>query len=135
MGVRLNTLLVDTHVLHWWSAEPERLSVSATEALESADELAVAAITWYELAWLARHGRIRVSRPIGAWLGLLARSVRTAPLTPAIAASAVGLPPTFPSDPADRVIYATAVKHGWQLVTKDARLRHHRDSPSVLTIW
>ena len=112
MGVRLNTLLVDTHVLHWWSAEPERLSVSATEALESADELAVAAITWYELAWLARHGRIRVSRPIGAWLGLLARSVRTAPLTPAIAASAVGLPPTFPSDPADRVIYATAVEHG-----------------------
>ena len=135
MGVRLNTLLVDTHVLHWWSAEPDRLSVSATEALESADELAVAAITWYELAWLARHGRIRVSRPIGAWLGLLARSVRTAPLTPAIAASAVGLPPTFPSNPADRVIYATAVEHGWQLVTKDARLRHHRDSPSVLTIW
>ena len=31
----------------------------ATEALESVDELAVAAITWYELAWLARHGRIR----------------------------------------------------------------------------
>ena len=131
----MNTLLVDTHVLHWWSAEPDRLSVSATEALESADELAVAAITWYELAWLARHGRIRVSRPIGAWLGLLARSVRTAPLTPAIAASAVGLPPTFPSDPADRVIYATAIEHGWQLVTKDARLRNHRDSPSVPTIW
>ena len=131
----MNTLLVDTHVLHWWSAEPDRLSVSATEALESADELAVAAITWYELAWLARHGRIRVSRPIGAWLGLLARSVRTAPLTPAIAASAVGLPPTFPSDPADRAIYATAIEHGWQLVTKDARLRNHRDSPSVPTIW
>ena len=95
----MNTLLVDTHVLHWWSAEPDRLSVSATEALESADELAVAAITWYELAWLARHGRIRVSRPIGAWLGLLARSVRTAPLTPAIAASAVGTAANIPQQP------------------------------------
>lgn len=25
---------------------------------DEADELAVAAITWFELAWLARHGRI-----------------------------------------------------------------------------
>ena len=49
------TLLVDTHVLQWWSAEPDRLSSPASEALENADELAVCTITWYELAWLARH--------------------------------------------------------------------------------
>lgn len=131
----MSALLVDTHVLHWWSAEPERLSAAAVAALEDAEELAVAAITWYELGWLAVRGRISVSLPVGTWLGHLAGSVRTAALTPAIAATAVGLPRTFPGDPADRLIYATAVEHGWKLVTKDDRLRRHRGSPSVPTIW
>ena len=35
---------------------------------------------------------------------------------------------------ADRLIYATAVEHGWQLVTKDNRLRRHRHPRSV-TVW
>lgn len=131
----MSALLVDTHVLHWWSAEPERLSAAAVTALEDADELAVAAISWYELGWLAMRGRISVSLPVGTWLGQLARSVRTAALTPAIAATAVALPHTFVGDPADRLIYATAVEHGWGLVTKDDRLRRHRGSPSAPTIW
>lgn len=131
----MSALLVDTHVLHWWSAEPERLSTPAVAALEDAEELAVAAITWYELGWLAVRGRISVGLPVGTWLGQLASSVRTAALTPAIAATAVGLPHTFPGDPADRLIYATAVEHGWRLVTKDDRLRRHSGAPSVPTIW
>lgn len=44
---------MDTHVVQWWSAEPDRLSSPAVAALEAADQLAVAAITWYELAWQA----------------------------------------------------------------------------------
>ena len=131
----MTALLADTHVLQWWSAEPGRLSATATSALEDAEELPVAAITWYELGWLARHGRISVSPPIGTWLDQLARSVRTVALSPSIAATAVSLPRTFPSDPADRLIYATAVEHGWKLVTKDDRLRRHRGSPTATTIW
>ncbi|MCY3560110.1 MAG: type II toxin-antitoxin system VapC family toxin [bacterium] len=131
----MTTLLVDTHVLQWWSAEPDRLSAAALDALEVADEVAVAAITWYELAWLAGHGRISVSRPIGAWLGDLARSVRTMALSPAIAVTAAALPPSFPSDPADRLIYATAIEHGLHLVTKDSPIRRHRASPAIRTIW
>ena len=131
----MSPLLVDTHILHWWSAEPERLSEAALTALDDAEELAVAAITWYELGWLARKGRIGVSLPIGTWLGHLAGAVRTAALSPAIAATAVALPDTFVGDPADRIIYATAVEHGWRLVTKDDRLRRHRGSPVVPTIW
>lgn len=131
----MTTLLVDTHVLQWWSAETGRLSSAAQDALEDAEELAVAAITWYELGWLARHGRISVSLPIGTWLSQLARSVRTAALSPSIATTAVSLPRTFPGDPADRLIYATAVEHGWKLVTKDKRIRSHRGAPSATTIW
>jgi PIN domain nuclease of toxin-antitoxin system len=128
------TVLLDTHVLHWWSAEPERLSARATSALSQADELAVAAISWFELAWLAQHERIVVTIPIRAWLDRLAEHVRTAALTHAIAHTAVSLPTSFPGDPADRLIYATAIEHGWRLVTRDARLRAHRH-PRPVTTW
>jgi PIN domain nuclease of toxin-antitoxin system len=130
----MSTLLLDTHVAHWWSAEPGRVSESAREALEEADELAVAAISWYELAWLARHERIGVNVPIRSWLQGLAAQLRTIGVTPAIADTAVALPSSFPGDPADRLIYATAIEHGLQLVTKDRAIRDHA-GPRSVALW
>jgi PIN domain nuclease of toxin-antitoxin system len=95
-------VLLDTHVVHWWSAEPKRLSQAASRAVAAADELAVAAITWFELAWLAEHERIRLTVPVGSWLRRLAQHVRTVGITPPIAVGAVSLPSSFPGDPADR---------------------------------
>lgn len=130
----MTTVLVDSHVLHWWSAEPAKLSRAATRALDSADELAVASISWFELAWLAEHGRIVLAIPTRTWLDELAADVRTLGTTPAVAATAVALPSSFPGDPADRLIYATAIEHGLDLVTKDRRLRQHRH-PRRVTVW
>lgn len=130
----MSTVVLDTHVIQWWSAEPNRLSRAATKAVSEADELAVAAISWFELAWLARHERIIVTIPIRSWLDQLAAHVRTIGITSAIADTAVALPSSFPGDPADRLIYATAIEHGWRLVTKDERLRAHRH-PRPLTLW
>lgn len=130
----MTTVLVDTHAIYWWSAESRRLSDAASRAIEQADELAVAAITWYELCWLAEHERIQVTIPVRSWLQQLAEQVRTVGITPAVAATAVSLPSSFPGDPADRLIYATAVEHGWRLVTKDRRLRSHRH-PRPVTVW
>ncbi len=130
----MTTVLLDSHVLHWWAAEPDRLSPVAAEALEAADELAVASVSWYELAWLARHDRIAVTVPIRSWLEGLAASVRSLGTTPAIADAAVSLPASFPGDPADRIIYATAIEHGLTLVTKDRRMRGFRHARKI-TIW
>jgi PIN domain nuclease of toxin-antitoxin system len=130
----VSALLLDTHVAHWWSAEPKRISAPARKALEDADELVLAAISWYELAWLAKHERIAVTVPIRSWLDGLASQLRTLGVTPAIADTAVGLPTSFPADPADRLIYATAIEHGLGLVTKDRAIRDH-DRPRSLTIW
>jgi PIN domain nuclease of toxin-antitoxin system len=126
--------MLDTHVVQWWSAEPERLSAAAATAVSEAQELAVSAISWFELAWLAEHERIRVSIPIRSWLEQLGAQVRTLSVTPAIADTAVSLPSSFPGDPADRLIYATAIEHGWRLVTKDDKLRGHRH-PRPITVW
>jgi PIN domain nuclease of toxin-antitoxin system len=130
----VTTVLLDSHVLHWWAAEPDRLSRAAGAVVDRADELAVASITWFELAWLARHDRIVVGIPIRSWLERLAESVRTIGTTPAIADTAVSLPASFPGDPADRIIFATAVEHGLTLVTKDRRLRTHRSARDI-ALW
>jgi PIN domain nuclease of toxin-antitoxin system len=130
----MTTILLDTHVIHWWSAEPDRLSPVAASALDGADELAVAAISWFELAWLAKHERIVVTIPVRTWLQQLAAQVRTVTLSPSIADAAVALPSSFPGDPADRLIYATAIEHGWRLVTKDRELRAHRH-PQPVALW
>lgn len=130
----MGAALLDTHVVHWWSAEPKRVSARARKKLESADELVIAAISWYELAWLARHERISVTVPIRSWLQGLGEQVRTLGVTPAIADTAVNLPASFPGDPADRLIYATAIEHGIDLVTKDRKIRDH-DKPRSLTVW
>lgn len=127
-------MLLDTHVVHWWSAEPQRVSSPARKALEGADELVVAAISWYELAWLARHERIAVTVPIRSWLDGLASQLHTIGVTPAIADTAVALPASFPGDPGDRLIYATAIEHGLDLITKDRGIRDH-DKPRSLTVW
>ncbi len=130
----MTTVVVDTHVLHWVSADPTQLSPTATRAIDEADHLAVSAITWYELAWLVRHERILVTIPPRAWLDRLASHVETVAVTPSIADTAVSLPTSFPRDPADRLIYATAIERGWRLVTKDRALRAHR-YPRPVTLW
>ena len=130
----MSAVVLDSHVLQWWSGEPERISAAAAKAIGEADELAVADISWFELAWLARHERIVLTIPIASWLDQLARQVRTITVTPAIAATAVALPSSFPGDPADRLIYATAAENGWRLITKDRRLRDHR-APQPVTLW
>src|SRR5215218_8904656 len=130
----MSAVLLDTHVVHWWSTEPERLSRPAQRVLDAADELLIAAISWYELGWLAERQRIVVDVPVRTWLEDLGAQVRTIGITPAIADTAVGLPSTFPRDPTDRIIYATAIEHGVKLVTRDRAITEH-DRPRSLVVW
>ena len=130
----MSAVLLDTHVVHWWSAEPERISGRASRALEGADDLLIAAISWYELAWLARHERIVLNIPIRSWLQSLGAQLRTIGGNPAIADTATALPASFPGDPADRLIYATAIEQGAKLVTKDGAIKEH-DRPRSLVVW
>jgi PIN domain nuclease of toxin-antitoxin system len=128
------TILLDTHALHWWASEPNRLSAPAVRAIDSADELAVAATSWYELARLVHRGRIGTSVPARAYVEGLARDVRTVAMTPSIAVAAAELPKSFPGDPADRQIYATALELGWRLVTVD-RDMHAHDPRGTIVLW
>lgn len=118
-------VLLDTHALLWWHADGDRLSDRARTAIEEAATVFVSPISSWEVATLVRKGRIVLDRPLVTWTNdLLAESgpARCAPLTPEVATVAGGLE-DFHGDPADRLIYATALVGRLPLVTKDRRLR------------
>jgi PIN domain nuclease of toxin-antitoxin system len=54
------------------------------------------------------------------------------PITSEIAVAAMELPPSYPGDPMDRIIGATALVEGLKLITSDAMIQR---SKAVQTIW
>jgi PIN domain nuclease of toxin-antitoxin system len=119
--------VLDTHAWLWWVDGDPRLSADAREAIERSDEILVSAISVWELATLERLGRLKLIPDTRVWTrrALSLDRVATAPVTPEVGMLAGSLPRPFPGDPADRVIYATALSHDAQLVTGDRRIVRH----------
>lgn len=118
-------IVLDSHALLWLAADPERLSDAAAGAIEHESELAVSTISIQEISYLVTRGRIEVGTPIGRWIrsALRAHQIEAVAPTVSIAVRAGSLDPeTFPGDPADRVIYATALELGVRLVTADQKI-------------
>lgn len=125
-------ILADTHVVVWLRTDPDRLGAGARAAIESADEIAISGISLWELSMLVSHGRLALDLPLAAYLDDVSRSCRVLPITAAVATAVADLPETFPTgDPADRIIYATALVHGLPLLSADAGLLAHDET----VIW
>ena len=128
-------ILLDTHVVIWLAFEPDKLSKRAKEAIRAArlqGGLAIAGISLFELAWLAERGRVETTLSVESLVRLCASRMTVLPITPEIAARAVGLPESYPKDPQDRLIGATALVEGLQLVTRDKQIKR---SGVVRVIW
>jgi PIN domain nuclease of toxin-antitoxin system len=119
--------VLDTHAWLWWVDGDPRLSARARAAIERSDELAVSAISVWELATLERLGRLKLIPDTRVWVrrALAQDRVASVPVTPEVGVLAGSLPVPFPGDPADRIIYATALSRETQLVTGDRRIVRH----------
>lgn len=120
-------IVLDTHVWLWWLGGDPRLSRRAREEIEDNDELGVSVISVWEAATLERLGRVRLLPDLRTWVrrALAGEGVRSVPVTPDVALAAGSLLPPFPGDPADRIIFATALETNAKLVSGDRRIARH----------
>lgn len=128
-------ILLDTHVLVWLVGARERLSPLASEAVDAAHELAISLASVQEIAYLAARGRLSMDRPVDAWIAAVLRVLEVRAIAPTISTAlrAGSLDPVeFHGDPADRLIYATAVEHDAKLISADEQLR---SSDPQRVIW
>ena len=129
-------ILLDTHVALWLTLESRGLTKKSTALLADArrqqETIAIASITLIETARLVAHGRISIQISLDAYMADLEARFTILPITAAVAAATTRLPATYPRDPADRIIAATALVHGATLITADQRIRKAK---AVRTLW
>jgi PIN domain nuclease of toxin-antitoxin system len=80
---RVEVIVVDTHVLVWWTNAYDKLSLVAREALEKTEVVAVSAITGWEVGILASRRRIEIEGDALWWMRNLAaaQNLRILPIT------------------------------------------------------
>lgn len=123
-------IVLDTHVLLWVDYAGKMLGKKARAEIERcwpSGEIAVSAITFWEVAMLQERRRIELRRSASEWRSeLLAAGLMEIPLDGAAAVRAAGFG-TLHDDPADRFIVAAALEQRAALMTADDKLLawHH----------
>jgi PIN domain nuclease of toxin-antitoxin system len=122
-------ILLDTHAAVWLANNDPALgqkSCSIALAARAENQLAISAISFWEIALLVAKDRLELhDRPAKLRAELLETGVIELALTGDIALLAVELK-NLHGDPADRFIAATAIAHDATLMTADARLLRWR---------
>ncbi|MGH9338037.1 MAG: type II toxin-antitoxin system VapC family toxin [Acidobacteriota bacterium] len=122
-------LLLDTHVLvHWDLDDPSIASGAFTlidTALEEQGSVSCSIISLWEVAKLVELKRLSPRLSVDEWLADLEDhpQLEILPITARIAVESTRLGPSFPRDPADQLIAATARCHGLHLLTSDGAIR------------
>ena len=132
--------VLDTQAWLWSVLDHPRLSRRARAAFNAIpvqERIGIAAISLKEAAWHLAHGRIVVDEGFGPWplwlrKAAAAPQLEVLPLTLDVAIESEHLGDSFPADPADRLIAATARVHDLTLITSD---RPIRKSGAVRTLW
>lgn len=126
-------LILDTHALYWWvNRTPDKLRQQQIDAIETAESLAVSAMTCWEMAWLVKHGRIALKLPVSDWLNQVEESgIAIIPVTRYIGERAVSLPEHH-KDPVDRIIIATTIEYKAQLLSVDGRFPDYQELAGLL---
>lgn len=126
-------VLLDTCALLWLDQAPERLSPTARQCLQDAEELAFSSISAFEIAIKAARGQLLLGADATVWMIRVVRQHGLTEIPVDLAIAAAVLQVRLPhNDPCDRMVVASAVLHGYAVVTADG---HIRGCPDVRVIW
>lgn len=111
-----------------WTAHKDPLCEPAASELQEAyrrgSSLCVSPITAWEIAMLVAKGKVALALEPDDWFERFCElpSVSLAAMPPSVLVASTKLPGSPPTDPADRIIIATARASGYVLVTRDAEI-------------
>src|SRR3954451_14137625 len=131
-------LLLDTNAAIWLSRD--ELKASASEKLDEAAHAGVATylspIMAWEIGLLVSRSRLSLGTTPQRWFSriLAMPNVHLAELSPEILIASSFLPGEPPSDPADRILLATARDLGATLVTRDRAILTYGETGQVSTL-
>jgi len=94
--------------------------------------LAISAMTLLEVTLLYGKKRVYLNSGLESFLVEVGRRFTILPITARACVRSISLPLSYPKDPADRVIGATALVEGLSLITADRAIRKSR---ALTTIW
>ena len=124
-------ILLDTHVLLWLISGDEKLGLKSRALIDKAlheSNVAVSAITFWEVALLQQKKRIEFNQDIQDWR----RELISMGVTEIAISGELGVFSTtledFHADPADRFIVATAIMKKAKLLTADQKILNWKPS-------
>lgn len=130
-------IVLDTHAWIWWLSNPENLSERGRAIIKEAvnnNGVYISSISAWEMAMLVLRGRLKLTMNVRDWISI-AESLpflHFVPIDNNIAIKSVELPDFEYTDPADRIIIATATILKATLITKDVRILNY---PRVKAVW
>ncbi|GAB3356160.1 type II toxin-antitoxin system VapC family toxin [Modestobacter lapidis] len=121
-------VLLDTHVLLWAAATPERLG-GAQQILLDAEQLLLSAASVWELAIKQGLGKVQLGRDVRSWTARAVDELQLQRLAvTAEHAAAVEHLPSVHRDPFDRLLVAQATSEDAVLLTADRVLLGYGDA-------
>ena len=130
----MSDLLLDTCAV-LWLAKGTELVPEARAAIADRN-LQVSPISAWEIANLVRKNRIALTLPVATWFRQTVGKIEAATpqLTIEILTGSCDLPGTPPTDPADRIIIATAREGDLVVVTRDDQILAYSRAGHVRTL-
>ena len=129
-------LLLDTCATIWISND-EPVSQRLLDELElshtTGEATYVSPITAWEMGLLVSRGRLKLQMRPERWFGRLmqAPGFQLSEMPPSVLLTSSFLPGRPPSDPADRILAATAREFGYRLVTRDRPLLEYAEQGHI----
>ena len=136
---QVSLVLLDTHAWIWLLNGSARLGAKARKAIQRSmaeEAVLVSAISPWEVAMLVSKGRLVLDRDVDEWVktALSLPGLRLEPISPEVAVTGTRLPGIIHSDPADRMIAATARHLGATLITADRLLLDYGKAGHLKTL-
>lgn len=123
-------LMLDTHIWIYWQNN-QALPTTIINKIQTADKLAISAVSCWELAQLIRKKRIILPIPVKEWVELATINVEILSLNKEIALLAETLP-FHHKDPADRFIIATSLFYQMPIISLDTIFPQYQEISHLL---